>query len=728
MMADQAVTYNTNIDLLDGSSKNTFVFPSDKGIPQIEFIAEKSKFVQKIVFSSKNIKSVNIVYKTPNGDTVEKIESVLQGDGNLNVNSGYSNVGTITLDLTAKNSNENLKIENLEIFTCLEGTTIPASTTQHPVTTQKPKSSTTVSQCSVNNLMDERAVQTSTTPTAAYDESEHEYVFPIESDVNVIKITASNPKTVMRINFHSENIIDIIIIFYDANNGEIWTDVKSPNSDGYFDYITNFPNVKTIELTASTRTNQQVKIEDLQIMTCAEAVTTLAIPTTTRVVATSPTTSYTPGLVIEQSTLQGSTSVKVSSKTTLIPRLTTLPIISVATKTTICKVTNALESTSTTYISDPSLASNDLRKIIFDGVAVAAIEFNLSTLQQLMNVEIGTLTNVASIKILVYLPGTNEPANQFYSQVATSSIDVSTPSSGNRVKIEFSSIDSTKQITVDDLSIWSCGILVTTVGETTTSKVTTGSVASTPKFCQVKTLPEISAFISNGAVGYIEKDGEHGATSDQEYVFIGDSIDKNSQVIVNRCYQCTCDDNNEFTCTLKNSTSNEETCLVSYCDASGNEVVYNRSSACQCGPGEVTFGQYPDCCSCAGVGTTAETRGTTLPTPIETCSVEQKYVNLSIPLKDGSVCTSNEAISLSSCRGSCGDSFDESAIYFEESSEGDDPIVHHGLCKCCRGLTGEWKLFDVNCASESKRVKIYQYTSCGCQECVAGTYTSGLPF
>ncbi|ESO04766.1 hypothetical protein HELRODRAFT_191717 [Helobdella robusta] len=690
LMKEQTVTSETNIGLMAGSSKNTFVFPGSSGVTQIKIIAETTKFVQKVVFKSENVQSVKLEYKTPNGNTVDINDVTVHDDGNVLVTCDYPNVKTITLDLTAKKPNESFKINDLKIFICAEGTTIPALTTQGPVVTQKPKLSTAVSQCSVNNLMNEQATQTSTMPDAGYDKSRLEYVFPSGSEVNVITVTASNPKTIMQIKFYSQNIVDVEVKFYNSNNEQIWDKVVVQNNpNGFFDYSTYFPDVNSIELTVSTSdTSQRVSIRDLQIWTCAETVTTIVIPTTTPHELTITEETLTPGILFEPSTPRDMESPSKCQLSDLMKEQTVTSETNIGLMAGSSKNTFVFPGSSgVTQIKIIAETTKFVQKVVFKSENVQSVKLEYKTPNG-NTVDINDVTVHDDGNVLVTCD---------YPNVKTITLDLTAKKPNESFKI-------------NDLKILICAEGTTIPALTTQGPVVTQKPKLSTEFCQVKILSEISTFISkkNGAVGFIEKDGEPGATSDQEYVFNGDSIDKNAQ--------------------LKNSTSNEETCLVSYCDAVGNEVVFNRSSACQCGPNEALHGDYPDCCSCVGIGTTTKKPATTLPTPTETCSVEHKYVNLSIPLKVGSVCTSNEAILMSSCRGSCGDSFDESAIYLEESSAGGDPFVHHGLCKCCRGLTGEWKLFDVNCGSESKRVKIYEYTSCGCQECVAGTFTSGLPF
>ena len=80
--------------------------------------------------------------------------------------------------------------------------------------------------------------------------------------------------------------------------------------------------------------------------------------------------------------------------------------------------------------------------------------------------------------------------------------------------------------------------------------------------------------------------------------------------------------------------------------------------------------------------------------PISTCALETNITILTIPMENGEYCKSLEPILIAQCQGSCGASYDQSAVYFEDDASG-KAILHLGECKCCKGLTGSWKSYEV---------------------------------
>lgn len=82
------------------------------------------------------------------------------------------------------------------------------------------------------------------------------------------------------------------------------------------------------------------------------------------------------------------------------------------------------------------------------------------------------------------------------------------------------------------------------------------------------------------------------------------------------------------------------------------------------------------------------------PFPIQTCALETNTTILTIPLENGKYCKSVEPILVAQCKGSCGISYDQSSVYFEDDANG-QTILHLEECKCCKGLTGNWKSYEV---------------------------------
>ena len=57
-------------------------------------------------------------------------------------------------------------------------------------------------------------------------------------------------------------------------------------------------------------------------------------------------------------------------------------------------------------------------------------------------------------------------------------------------------------------------------------------------------------------------------------------------------------------------------------------------------------------------------------------------------------CESVSKVDVTSCNGKCGDSFEESAVYWLGEESG-TPLMQKSQCKCCKGLTGDWQTHDV---------------------------------
>lgn len=59
------------------------------------------------------------------------------------------------------------------------------------------------------------------------------------------------------------------------------------------------------------------------------------------------------------------------------------------------------------------------------------------------------------------------------------------------------------------------------------------------------------------------------------------------------------------------------------------------------------------------------------------------------------ICESVAEVRMTTCGGSCGNSFEDSAIFWSGEENG-IPAVQNKECKCCKGKTGEWKTHDVS--------------------------------
>ena len=54
-------------------------------------------------------------------------------------------------------------------------------------------------------------------------------------------------------------------------------------------------------------------------------------------------------------------------------------------------------------------------------------------------------------------------------------------------------------------------------------------------------------------------------------------------------------------------------------------------------------------------------------------------------------CVSTSDVKITSCKGTCGESYEESKISWVDG----DLIMKNGDCKCCKGKEGRWKTYEV---------------------------------
>jgi len=184
-------------------------------------------------------------------------------------------------------------------------------------------------------------------------------------------------------------------------------------------------------------------------------------------------------------------------------------------------------------------------------------------------------------------------------------------------------------------------------------------------------------------------------------------------------YQCACVDgyyrNNHGQCVASDECNfcymdgqivphghtirDEENCVIRICDA--GTVDDHDINCAPCQKGYERDPQPNDCCHCKK---TPSGQG-------EKCRLQIVNEVVEVVNSNGVYCRTNVPIDLSYCSGACS-SHDRPVITF-----GDNVYEHDVECKCCKGQ-GQERTYDVYCDDQStSTVKIYQMSSCGCEDC-----------
>ena len=134
LLTETSVETTTSPERLDGTTKSKFHYPSGNEIATISITPKSQKTIMEIKFKSENVAEVTITL-IDSADTLidKKIESI-STDGNFDFPTYYQDVKFVTLDFVARNSDSQIQIDDLQIWTCAEGTTPGQSTLPSPTT------------------------------------------------------------------------------------------------------------------------------------------------------------------------------------------------------------------------------------------------------------------------------------------------------------------------------------------------------------------------------------------------------------------------------------------------------------------------------------------------------------------------------------------------------------------------------------------------------------------
>jgi hypothetical protein len=222
-------------------------------------------------------------------------------------------------------------------------------------------------------------------------------------------------------------------------------------------------------------------------------------------------------------------------------------------------------------------------------------------------------------------------------------------------------------------------------------------------------------------VGWIEKDGNKGPTSDEEDVFKGEKVEAGIIININPCYSCSCGQDLSFNCTSHSDSWQEpsDSCLTYYCENGVTKTIDNRQS-CVCAEDEevvVDNSLSSSCCYCrknvtgAPLVSPTTPEGYTTPAPPTPCQLKTESHRLSFNTSDGDFCQSPDELLLTECEGAC-NGFDGLRVKTVWGS-----VEPESECKCCTGI-GRYEPRTVQCANHGRTtVDVMIYEQCICSAC-----------